>query len=91
MEIDPKLLACLVCPVTRGPLDYDRQRHVLISAQARLVFPVRNGAPILLTSEATALEDHPAGDKFGEATAALRANAERDGAGHSGVAAPGDD
>lgn len=59
MEVDPKLLASLVCPLTRGPLDYDREHHVLISAQARLVFPVRNGAPIMIASEATPLENHP--------------------------------
>lgn len=61
MEIDPKLLASLVCPLTRAPLDYDRSYNVLISAQARLVFPIRDGAPIMLASEATALENHPAG------------------------------
>lgn len=58
MEIDPKLLASLVCPLTHGPLDYDREHHVLISPQARLVFPIRDGAPIMIASEAVPLEDH---------------------------------
>ncbi len=63
MDIDPKLLSCLVCPITHGPLEYDREHGVLISPQARLVFPIRQGAPIMLSSEATALEDHPVSEK----------------------------
>lgn len=90
VEVDPKLLACLVCPVTRGPLDYDRERHVLVSVQARLVFPVRNGAPIMLTSEASALEDHPSDDKIGAAAQALAANSEQNLAAAPGTPAPDD-
>ncbi len=56
IEIDPKLLEILVCPVTKGPLDYDRQAHELISRAAGLAYPVRNGIPIMLPDEARPLE-----------------------------------
>ncbi len=56
-EIDPRLLEILVCPVTHGPLDYDRERAELISRGARLAFPVRDGVPIMLPEEARQLED----------------------------------
>jgi uncharacterized protein YbaR (Trm112 family) len=59
-EIDPKLLSSLVCPLTQGPLDYNREYDVLISKQARMVFPIRDGAPIMLVTEAVRIEDHPA-------------------------------
>ena len=55
--MDPKLLELLVCPVTKGPLDYDREKHELISRSARLAYPVRDGIPIMLESEARALPD----------------------------------
>lgn len=55
--VDPKLLEILVCPVTKGPLDYDAERHELVSRQAKLAFPIRNGIPILLPDEARALPD----------------------------------
>lgn len=60
-EIDPKLLEILVCPVTRGPLTYDREKQELVSRSARLAYPVREGIPIMLAEEARKLED--AGDK----------------------------
>ncbi|MFT3779722.1 MAG: Trm112 family protein [Ottowia sp.] len=55
--MDPKLLELLVCPVTKGPLDHDREKHELISRSARLAYPVRDGIPIMLESEARALSD----------------------------------
>ncbi len=55
--MDTKLLALLVCPVTKGPLSYDRERHELTSRSARLAYPVRDGIPILLESEARTLTD----------------------------------
>ena len=51
-EIDPQLLVVLVCPLTRGPLTYDRVNHELISHQARKAYPVRAGVPIMLGDEA---------------------------------------
>lgn len=58
-DIDPKLLEILVCPVTKGPLDYDKEKQELISKQAGLAFPVRDGIPIMLPDEARALDDTP--------------------------------
>jgi uncharacterized protein YbaR (Trm112 family) len=55
--MDPKLLELLVCPVTKGHLDYDRQRQELLSRSARLAYPVRDGIPILLEEEARTLSD----------------------------------
>jgi uncharacterized protein len=55
--MDTKLLELLVCPVTKGPLDYDRQRQELLSRSARLAYPVRDGIPIMLESEARTLSD----------------------------------
>ena len=57
MEPDPKLLEVLVCPVTKGPLRYDREKQELISPQAGLVYPIRNGIPIMLAGEARELTD----------------------------------
>ena len=51
-EIDPRLLEVLVCPLTRGPLTYDRVNHELISHQARKAYPVRAGVQIMLGDEA---------------------------------------
>jgi len=51
-EIDPKLLDLLVCPLTKGALRYDREKNELISNAAKLAFPIRDGIPILLPSEA---------------------------------------
>lgn len=56
-EIDPRLLEILVCPVTHGPLDYDREAGELISRSARLAYPVRDGVPIMLPEEARELAD----------------------------------
>lgn len=53
--MDSKLLALLVCPVTKGPLDYDRAAQELVSRSARLAYPVRDGIPILMENEARAL------------------------------------
>jgi uncharacterized protein YbaR (Trm112 family) len=55
-EIDPKLLEILVCPLTKGPLQYDREAQELISRQAGLAFPIRDGIPIMLVDEARSLE-----------------------------------
>ncbi len=55
--MDNKLLELLVCPVTKGPLDLDRERQELRSRSARLAYPIRNGIPILLENEARALSD----------------------------------
>jgi uncharacterized protein YbaR (Trm112 family) len=55
--MDNKLLELLVCPVTKGPLDFDRERQELLSRSARLAYPVRNGIPILLENEARPLSD----------------------------------
>jgi uncharacterized protein YbaR (Trm112 family) len=56
-DIDPKLLEILVCPLTKGPLDYDRAAHELISRKAGLAYPVRDGIPIMLPDEARRLEE----------------------------------
>lgn len=56
-DVDPKLLEVLVCPVTRGPLHYDREAGELISKKARLAYPVREGVPIMLADEARELSD----------------------------------
>ena len=50
--IDPKLLEILVCPLTKTPLIYNRERQELISEQAGLAYPIRNGVPIMLVDEA---------------------------------------
>lgn len=55
--VDPKLLEILVCPVTKGPLTYDRERQELVSAQARLAYPIRDGIPIMLPDEARSLDE----------------------------------
>jgi uncharacterized protein YbaR (Trm112 family) len=56
VEIDPRLLEILVCPLTRGPLTYDRERGELVSPSARLAYPIRDGVPIMLPEEARALD-----------------------------------
>ena len=55
--VDPKLLEILVCPLTKAPLDYDAEAQELISRQARLAFPIRDGIPIMLVDEARRLDD----------------------------------
>ena len=59
LDIDPRLLAILVCPVSKGPLTYDRAARELISRKAGLAFPVRDGIPIMLPEEARQLDDIP--------------------------------
>ena len=59
-SVNPKLLEILVCPLTKGPLRYDREAQELISEQAGLAYPVRDGIPIMLIDEARRLdEDKP--------------------------------
>lgn len=55
-ELDPILLEVLVCPVCHGPLSYDRARNELISKQAGLAFPIREGIPVMLVDEARQLD-----------------------------------
>ena len=55
-EVDPGLLEILVCPVTKGPLRYDRVRGELVSEQARLAYPIRDGIPVMLPDEARQLD-----------------------------------
>ena len=57
--IDAKLLEILVCPLTKGPLRYDREAQELISEQAKLAYPIRDGIPIMLVDEARSLDDEP--------------------------------
>ena len=61
-EVDPKLLEILVCPLTKSPLVYDRAARELISSQAGIAFPIRNGVPIMLVDEARTLSDDPVGE-----------------------------
>jgi uncharacterized protein YbaR (Trm112 family) len=56
-KVDPKLLEILVCPVTKGRLEYDRVKQELISRSAKLAYPIRDGIPIMLQEEARRLED----------------------------------
>ena len=55
--MDTKLLELLVCPVTKGPLTFNREAQELVSKSARLAYPVRDGIPILLENEARVLTD----------------------------------
>ena len=57
LDVDPKLLEILVCPLTKGPLRYDRAAQELISEEAGLAYPIRDGIPIMLVDEARALRD----------------------------------
>jgi uncharacterized protein YbaR (Trm112 family) len=54
--IDPKMLELLVCPLTQGTLKWDRENNELVSEKARLAYPIRDGIPIMLVSEARKLE-----------------------------------
>ena len=56
-QLDPKLLELLVCPLTKGPLKYDRENNELISEQAKLAYPIRDGIPIMLVGEAREMDD----------------------------------
>jgi uncharacterized protein YbaR (Trm112 family) len=55
-SIDPKLLEILVCPLTKGPLEYDQDKQELISRSAKLAYPIRDGIPIMLPEEARPLD-----------------------------------
>lgn len=54
--VDPKLLEMLVCPITKGPLSYDAAKQELVSKQAKLAYPIRDGIPIMLPDEARPLD-----------------------------------
>ena len=55
-DVDPRLLEILVCPVTHGPLVYDRDKGELVSKGAKLAYPIRDGVPIMLPDEAREIE-----------------------------------
>jgi len=55
-SVDPKLLEILVCPLTKGPLEYDAAAQELISRSAKLAYPIRDGIPIMLAEEARRLD-----------------------------------
>jgi len=57
MDVDPKLLEILVCPLTKGPLIYDRERQELISKKAGLAYAIRDGIPVMLPEEARTLSE----------------------------------
>ncbi len=55
--MDKKLLEILVCPVTKGPLHYDKEKQELISKSGRLAYPIRDGIPVMLEDEARSVSD----------------------------------
>ena len=55
--MDPRLLEILVCPITKGPLDFHKDKQELWSVSARLAYPIRDGIPVLLENEARTLSD----------------------------------
>ena len=57
LSVDPKLLEMLACPLTKSPLSWDAEAQELVSRGARLAYPVRDGVPILLPSEARTLRE----------------------------------
>lgn len=57
VPVDPRLLEILVCPITKGPLEYDRAANELISRAARRAYPIRDGIPIMLPDEARELDE----------------------------------
>jgi uncharacterized protein YbaR (Trm112 family) len=59
--MDTKLLELLVCPVTKGPLTYNRDKQELVSRSARLAYPIRDGLPVMLENEARTLTDEELG------------------------------
>lgn len=61
--MDKKLLEILVCPVTKGPLVYDKEKQELISRSARLAYPIRDGIPVMLEDEARTISEEEA-EKF---------------------------
>lgn len=56
-RVDPKMLELLVCPLSKGTLSYNREKNELVSESGRLAYPIRDGIPIMLVSEARKLED----------------------------------
>jgi len=56
-RVDPKMLELLVCPLTKGTLSYSREKNELVSESGHLAYPIRDGIPIMLVSEARKLED----------------------------------
>jgi len=54
--VDPKLLEILVCPLTKGPLEFDAEKQELISRSAKLAYPIRDGIPIMLPEEARRID-----------------------------------
>jgi uncharacterized protein YbaR (Trm112 family) len=56
VPVDPRLLEILVCPITKGPLEYDRAANELISRSARRAYPIRDGIPIMLPEDARRLD-----------------------------------
>jgi uncharacterized protein YbaR (Trm112 family) len=56
-DVDPRLLEVLVCPVTRGPLEYHREARELVSRRAKLAYPIRDGVPVMLPEEARPLDE----------------------------------
>ena len=60
VPVDAKLLDLLVCPLTKGPLRYDRERQELVSEQAGLAYPIRDGIPIMLVDEARPIDEDEA-------------------------------
>ncbi len=67
--MDKKLLEILVCPVTKGPLIYDKEKQELISTSARLAYPIRDDIPVMLENEARALSEEELtriSDKYGK-------------------------
>lgn len=56
-DVDPRLLEVLVCPISHGPLDYDREKGELISRKAQLAYPIRDGVPVMLAEEARTLDE----------------------------------
>ena len=57
VPVDPRLLEILVCPLTKGPLEYDRARGELVSRKAGLAYPINNGIPVMLVDEARRLDE----------------------------------
>lgn len=58
--LNPKLFEMLVCPVTKGPLQYDPEKKELVSPRAKLAYPIRDGVPVMLAEEARVLEEEKA-------------------------------
>jgi uncharacterized protein YbaR (Trm112 family) len=78
-KLDNRLLALLVCPICKGPLKYDRENNELISVAEGLAFPIRDGIPVLLESEARSLDAPGASGasappRTGESTSSLEAS-----------------